>query len=142
MLAFHKPLEREFARHGTELERRGVAIGGAYKTALLEAELGDLGGAAVAEACMTIETAAHAAGAYYVMEGSTLGGTLIAQSAQKHLGYTSRYYGCYGAKTAERWRHTRMALDAFPRCEDDLDAMICGARNTFEALHAHLQKSV
>ena len=142
MLAFHKPLEREFARHGTELETRGVAIAGTYKTALLEAELCDLGGAAVAEPCLTIETAAHAVGVYYVMEGSTLGGTLIAQSVHKHIGYTSRYYGCYGAKTAERWRRTKLALDAFPRSQADLDAMICGARNTFEALHAHLQQSV
>jgi heme oxygenase (biliverdin-IX-beta and delta-forming) len=74
------------------------------------------------------------AGAVYVMEGSTLGGTVIHRMLQRTgvaAGATS-YFSGYGRDTAARWRETCAALERYGgACADDV---VDGARRTFSAL--------
>ena len=142
MLSFHRAIEREFRRFEHELNGRGFEMNGRYKTTLLEAESNALESPAVDEPLLHFATAAHAAGGVYVMEGSTLGGTLIARSVNRHLGLQSRYYGCYGSETAQRWRATSQLLDAFPSTSRDISAMVHGANLTFATLRRHLQSTL
>ena len=138
MLSFHLAIEREFARFADEFAVRGLPLQGRYKAHLLRQESTRLGSRAVALPALAFQTAAHAAGAVYVVEGSTLGGLQIARSLEKHLQFTSRYYGCYGAQTASRWREITGALEMFPQGDAEREAMCDGAKMTFDALYEHL----
>ena len=75
-----------------------------------------------------------ALGSVYVLEGSTLGGRVIA----RHLGEAPwwppaglRYFDPYGDETASRWRHTLAQLAA---AGGDADRIVAGAVRTFEIL--------
>lgn len=142
MWSFHRAVEREFRRYELELDERGLSLSGRYKSELLRAESGELRSPAIAEPQLHFSSAAEAAGALYVMEGSTLGGMLIAKSIMEHQGRVSRYYGCYGKTTAARWRSTSAQLDAFPRENADVESMVAGANSTFDALHRHLTQAL
>lgn len=141
MLSFHLAAERELRRFETEFSSRGLSMEGRYKAELLRLESRDLKSPSVTEPLIAFASAAHAAGSVYVMEGSTLGGLVIAKSVHTHLAHRSRYYGCYGGETAQRWRSTSKQLDGFTRDAGDMQAMVSGANMTFAALHAHLARS-
>ena len=75
-----------------------------------------------------------ALGSVYVLEGSTLGGQVIA----RHLGEAPwwppaglRYFDPYGDETASRWRHTLAQLAA---AGGDADRIVAGAVRTFGIL--------
>lgn len=142
MLSFHTAIEREFTRFEDQLSYRGVRMHDRYKAALLSEESTHLASPSFDEPNLRFDSVAQAAGGVYVMEGSTLGGTLIAKSVLAHLEVVSRYYGCYGESTARRWRATSEELNGFARHSDDIDAMIAGANLTFSTLHRHLEESL
>lgn len=142
MLSFHTSIEREFRRFERDLAARGLPMSDRYKSELLGRESEELRSPQVAEPRVAFASVAQAAGAVYVMEGSTLGGMLIARSVQQHLDHASRYYGCYGADTGRRWRITSDALNTFARHDGDVHAMVAGANATFAVLRAHLQRSL
>ena len=86
-----------------------------------------------------LRTAAEALGSLYVLEGSALGGQLIASGLRRRLGIESHNGGAYfngcGSGTAARWREYRHLV------EDELDADPTGqaaaaraAVQTFDAL--------
>lgn len=78
-------------------------------------------------------------GAWYVVEGSTLGGRIIAPALAAHFGFAPRqgnaYFDAYGADTGSRWRSFRMLAEAEVG-PSDIEACVAGARLTFEALDA------
>jgi len=91
------------------------------KTALLARDLGFLGLADLEIArlprcapLMPMTSAAAAFGAMYVVEGSTLGGTLIARRVERHLGLTAgrgcSYFRSYGAEVGPTWKLFRERL--------------------------------
>lgn len=79
-------------------------------------------------------TRAAALGAMYVVEGSTLGGAIIAHRVERRLGLTSEagsaYFRSYGAELARMWKTFGAALIALtsPAAEEEV---IASANLTF-----------
>lgn len=89
----------------------------------------------------TFERNADALGSMYVIEGSTLGGSIIAAQVERRLGL-SRHNGClyfsgYGEHTNKMWsdfgRYMRLSVTHAERA-----AAVRGARNTFNLLQLWL----
>lgn len=83
----------------------------------------------------TPRTEVEALGALYVLEGSTLGGQIIARMAVEALGadVPLGFYHPYGPKAGVMWRDCRSALSerAAPAAED---IILAWAKMTFEQL--------
>ncbi len=81
----------------------------------------------------------EAAGALYVLEGSTLGGQVISRALQGTPwlgGRALRYWNAYGPDTGRRWRETLAYLEALPL--DAGEQAVASAVATFVLLHAWL----
>lgn len=91
--------------------------------------------------CVPMGTRADALGAMYVLEGSTLGGQLIARRVTAVLGLGPQsgcsYYGVYGPAVGMMWRDFRARLLDASSPEAD-DAMARTALCTFERLRTWL----
>ncbi|MGF3025636.1 biliverdin-producing heme oxygenase [Methylobacterium aquaticum] len=76
-------------------------------------------------------------GALYVLEGSTLGGQLIAKQVGRRLGPTvesgCRYYAAHGRDTGAMWKAFRLRL-ADEASRGDADAIVAAAVETFDAM--------
>ncbi|QHT70305.1 biliverdin-producing heme oxygenase [Rhodocytophaga rosea] len=82
-----------------------------------------------------IENISQAMGCLYVMEGSTLGGKMIYNRVQQHLGldYTngaSFFYG-YGSETGQKWKSFQQALISFSSTFHTDQDIITAANDTF-----------
>ena len=81
----------------------------------------------------TAEFEAAFLGALYVLEGSTLGGRLIARHAESALGLTpglgDAYFRGHGDETGKLWRETTEIIAAVPERYDEF--VIGTARRTF-----------
>lgn len=87
----------------------------------------------------------EALGALYVLEGSTLGGQIIARRVARDLGLAPHtgcaYYAAHGRETGTMWRDTRARLAAQAESGPAAaDAMVSSARATFAALRAWLRE--
>lgn len=70
------------------------------------------------------------AGVLYVVEGSTLGGRVIARHVRHVVGDVPvTFLSAYGDQTGRRWRDLRTMLDTFDR---DVAAVVAGARGAFD----------
>ena len=109
---------------------------------LLEQDLGTLGlcddivGAipSCAQAASLGEHLDTALGSVYVLEGSTLGGRVIARHFSEAPWWPPaglRYFDPYGDETAARWRQTLAQLAG---AGGDADRIVAGAVRTFEIL--------
>ncbi len=91
-----------------------------------------------------LESRAQRFGCLYVLEGSSLGGTVIARHLREHLGIAedtgARYFAGYGARTGSMWNAFRASLSAYALAHaDDTQtepAVIQGAQATFRNLRA------
>lgn len=89
------------------------------------------------EAAAALASDAGAAlGSLYVMEGSTLGGQLLARAVAGAPwapagGLT--YFSPYGSETGRMWRTFQAVLNATPELRQD--AVVQGAEDTFDTLH-------
>lgn len=88
-----------------------------------------------------LETAAEAWGSWYVVEGSTLGGEILARHFRSKWGFQPgsglSYFSCYGRDVGRKWSEFAVAATvAVPR--DSYDAAAAAAVATFERLHAWL----
>lgn len=77
-------------------------------------------------------------GSMYVVEGSTLGGAIIAREVENRLGLTAEtgcaYFRSYGRNIAAMWRSFgAVLLDASSPEADDL--IVLSAQNTFTVMH-------
>lgn len=86
-----------------------------------------------------IRSVEQALGALYVLEGSTLGGQLIARHLQATLGIGpttgAAHVVPHGAETGTLWRDFRLALDeGAEAAQFDPDAVITAARHAFDRL--------
>ena len=78
-----------------------------------------------------------AAGALYVLEGSTLGGQIIVRHLQKTLapGFKgSAYFSAYQHKTGSMWKEFLQQLTALPQSDFEEQQIISGAIKTFEII--------
>ncbi len=87
---------------------------------------------------------AHALGALYVLEGSTLGSQyilprLVEQMGTQLLGATSFFFG-RGAQTGRCWKHFREALDHYGlRFPENRTAVVQGAQACFGSIGIWMQ---
>jgi heme oxygenase len=89
---------------------------------------------------ITFATQAEALGSLYVLEGSTLGGQLIARHVRSSLGFEPAYHGSYGSRTGEMWRSFRQHLEE-QIAPGDEDSTIAAAAKTFHDLRVWLTAS-
>lgn len=103
-------------------------FGSAERTDALIADLSELGAALPSPLPIEIGSRDGALGAAYVMEGSTLGGMLLATRVE---GFTSatRYLRLRGKETGARWKQFLVALE---RDVDDRAACVQGACAAFD----------
>jgi heme oxygenase len=76
-------------------------------------------------------------GALYVMEGSTLGGAVIARLVRRRLGFMAGggcdYFSAYGPRLGAMWTAFRERLETVASPETD-DHVVAAANRTFEAM--------
>jgi heme oxygenase len=80
-----------------------------------------------------------ALGAFYVLEGSTLGGRVLLREVRERLGdVPTGFLAGYGDQTGHRWKQTRAALVAgvatAPAFDQAADRLVRGAIDTFAEL--------
>jgi heme oxygenase len=118
------------------------------KVAFLKTDLQDLGMGTnriarlpLCHPPVTMRTPADAWGSMYVVEGSTLGGVIIARHVERRLGLSRHngclYFRCYGVDVRPMWASFGARLLA--RCGPaDQDTVVAAARRTFEVLRIWL----
>ncbi|MEM1095886.1 MAG: biliverdin-producing heme oxygenase [Bacteroidota bacterium] len=125
----------------------GLDFDARRKLPALNADLAFLGVAPLTDrqpaAPFALATHAEAVGALYVIEGSTLGGRIIAKQVRKALGFTqtqgARYFSGYGAETGAYWKRFSHAVNAFGnREQQNWLPIINGAVMTFAAFQHHI----
>lgn len=89
-----------------------------------------------------LDDADAALGSLYVMEGSTLGGQVIARHLEDHLGLRNgkgyRYFLGYGAENGVMWSAMRTRLGAAPAHGPAADRAVTAAAQTFDSLRRRL----
>jgi len=80
----------------------------------------------------------QALGAFYVLEGSTLGGAVIARTLKKNENLTDidtyHFYGCYGEEVGMRWKQFCQVLLNEGQETENQDKMVKSASDTFDAM--------
>lgn len=82
-------------------------------------------------------TVGQALGSMYVVEGSTLGGQLIARHVKATLGFAPSYHVGYRRRTAGMWRQFQERLEKAVE-PARTDKAVCAARATFAQLRSWL----
>jgi len=85
---------------------------------------------------IAVNCEAEALGILYVMEGSTLGGTMIAKKLEGNphfSGKTFPYFRCYGERTGSMWKNFRFVLNDVVR-EEEHDQVLIGAEKAYHFL--------
>lgn len=89
---------------------------------------------------------ARALGCMYVMEGATLGGTVIERSLRQVSEIVDsgamHYYGCYGKQTGIRWKQFKETVAQQVVSEEDKQAFIETATATFREYTACMEKAM
>ena len=78
----------------------------------------------------------EALGAMYVIEGSTLGGNVIAKQLSKTEGFdgvTFNFFGCYHENTGAMWKNFKETIDAEVH-EKKYDEVLSGAKKLYTFL--------
>ncbi|SFJ03853.1 Heme oxygenase [Kaistella treverensis] len=84
----------------------------------------------------SVKNLAEAFGIFYVMEGSTLGGNMIAKHLSKSGEFADapfHYFKCYGPHTGSYWKTFKEVLDREIKPEDE-DACLRGAEKAYSFL--------
>jgi heme oxygenase len=142
-LGFYDPLERSLAAF-SEWNSLGLSMSARDHTCCLVDDLVALGidpreqPRASPALLPDMPTFAHALGAFYVIEGATLGGRLILRDLEPHLGATiagaNRFFGGRGEAVGPMWQSFRAALDQFSLTQPQLCTdVVIGAERTFRA---------
>jgi len=143
---FYAPLEQSLASFG-DWHGHGFALPSPTLSACLTADLAGLGtdkpgtSRAPPAALPDLPTFAHALGALYVLEGSTLGGRVILRDVERRLGPqingATRFFDGRGMAAGPAWQRFRAALDAFGQNRPRLCAdVVTGAQRAFRAILA------
>jgi len=101
----------------------------------------DIGELSLCRSLMPLHSSAEAIGSMYVIEGSTLGGAIIARHVERGLGFDRRngcsYFRCYGEDVGPMWKAFGAKLLVLCRPSES-DAVVASANQTFEVLQAWL----
>jgi heme oxygenase len=114
------------------------------KSPLLASDLLQLGGIAADGPVVLpdVSTVARALGCVYVLEGSTLGGQIIAKTIRERLGedVPCAFFKGYGKRTASMWREFGESMDDFGASTNSHHEILGGARDTFASLGSWLSR--
>lgn len=83
-----------------------------------------------------LENEAEAFGVLYVMEGSTLGGNVIAKQLKKNPefeGVEFNYFGVYGENTGPYWQEFKSIIDE-KISEENYESCVTGAKKAYQLL--------
>ena len=137
LLGFHRAFERAIAvahEFAGDMDFTARARG-----RLIEADLATLGlgpsvlaGAPLCKALSPPRSEGELLGALYVVEGSTLGGALIAKALEPVTRDARRFYLGYGASSAQMWRAFLLRLERLEGSPAQ-DAAVLSAQGTFNA---------
>ena len=90
---------------------------------------------------MPLPSSAAVLGSMYVVEGSTLGGAVIAREVERKLGFDAEtgcaYFRSYGRDIAVMWRQFGAMLQEASSPEAD-DVIVATAQKTFDVMHGWL----
>jgi heme oxygenase len=146
---FYAPLEplceREAGPAGVALEltARTKAPLLAADLALLGHTEGDIQALPSCRALPRVTLPSQAMGVFYVLEGATLGGQIIAQRLRQSLGIAAgsggAFFAGYGDRTREMWRRFTSHVEGTVGL--DVDTAIAAAIQTFESLERWLTAS-
>ena len=140
---YHFPLELAFDRFFTDdiiphySDRR--------KSDLILKDLDNLGmkqSITLATELPHLNTMPQAFGAYYVLEGSTQGGEIVANMLIKHAGLTpetTSFFNVYGEKKKEMWQSFKEKMDFFFGDRFKADEVIASANETFSRFEAWMR---
>lgn len=82
---------------------------------------------------LEFENEHEALGAMYVIEGSTLGGNVIAKQLSKTEGFdqvTFNFFGCYQENTGSMWKNFKEVLDTEVK-EENYNEVLSGAKKLY-----------
>ena len=144
LFGLYEPLERSFQRLG-DWEGLGLDLSERNHACRLSRDLAALGTdvpglpRAGPGRLPDLPAFPHALGAFYVLEGSTLGGRIILRALDSRLGPqiagATRFLAGHGGATGPMWIAFRTALDGFGRVRPDAcDAVLSGAERTYGAI--------
>ena len=88
---------------------------------------------------LSFQNEGEALGALYVLEGSTLGGQVIAKMLRKSSfipPHKFKFFEGYGASTGERWKKFIEVLNKQP----EVSSLLRGATSAFDVFIVHIQK--
>lgn len=129
--------------HGL-LAKEGDLLTGRDRTPLLESDLAHFNLTPLRPdgPLPTLNDADQALGSLYVLEGSTLGGQVIARHLETHLGLRDgagyAYFQGYGRQNGPMWAALRERLAHHPTEGPTADRLVAGARETFSLLEQRL----
>jgi heme oxygenase len=143
-LGLYESLEHSLARF-REWGNHGFALPSPSLSDCLAADLATLGidpaGVARAPPALLphLPTFAHALGALYVLEGSSLGGRVILREVEVRIGPritgATRFFGGRGTTPGQAWQAFKIALDAFGHEWPNLGGdVVSGAEGVFHAI--------
>ncbi|GGG31740.1 biliverdin-producing heme oxygenase [Hymenobacter glacieicola] len=111
-----------------------------YRAQLLRQDLPDTGTLPLVPELPPLATRAQLLGAMYVLEGSTLGGQVIARQLAK-AGIPARaYFSGHAEQTGPLWK-TFVGLLTQAATPDNADDIVASASLTFQRLHAWLEQA-
>lgn len=123
----------------------GIDIAAHRRAHLLAADLEELGGWGGARRISLAPSASfsRAVGCLYVVEGSTLGGRVVARMVRAAIGEVpTRFLTGRGRPHAASWPAVCTALNRFDQQQGDGDGVVAGACETFAVFADHLSGAV
>lgn len=147
LYALHDGLERLLAAESWApgWAGAGVRIAGYRRADQLGADLDALGGTTSSRpiSLPSFATFSQALGCLYVLEGSALGGRMVAGIVRAAVGEVPvAFLTGVGRSQAAPWAGVRRALRRFDERGGDGDGVVAGARATFAAFGHHLNRNL
>jgi heme oxygenase len=150
-LGFFEPVERELRSVATR-DSFGFDISDRQRANLLTTDLLALGvtpdDIALTPRCdhlPRLENVDDGLGCLYVLEGSTLGGPLIAREVQTRFGVEEktggRFFHGYGSQTGVKWREFCTSVRIYAADGKNQTAIVQSARSTFELLETWMRQA-
>lgn len=93
----------------------------------------------------TLKTVDEGLGTLYVLEGSTLGGQVIAREVEQRFGIGKEqgaaFFHGYGSRTGRMWLDLCSSIREYASHDGNTDAMVNAARSTFQSLESWIRKA-
>jgi heme oxygenase len=150
-LGFFEPVERELRSVATR-DSFGFNIDRRQRSNLLRTDLLALGVTPAEMALIPrcdhlprLENVDDGLGCLYVLEGSTLGGQLIAREVQTRFGVEEKtgagFFHGYGSQTGVKWREFCTSVRIYAAGGKSQSAIVHSARSTFELLESWMRQA-